>query len=311
MSSSADARVAAVTAGAPDVFVLRRVTAGRFVHLGGAGRGEGWAGIVEVSLDGEADLDRAIASDEIVRVERSGRDRVFGPYYAQAAAIVPLAPDVIVVFGAPESGIAASDELSSPGRRGRRWMLSARSDRPRCSPTASSCSRRSRAVSAVEPVPVEEAMRTLADLASVNLSCELGVLYLADGERLVVVERGWPLQAPLPEVQAALAEVAESHDFPFCVQDARRSPPPGPLADDPGIRSYYLLELTGRARGVLFVAHTDAAPRGFTLLCRRLGVRVAECASVVLGGGLTQEWIAGEAARIEAGFAGLEGWASG
>ena len=32
----------------------------------------------------------------------------------------------------------------------------------------------------------------------------------------------------------------------------------------------------GVARGVLFVAHTDAAPRGFTLLCRRLGLRVPE-----------------------------------
>ena len=104
----------------------------------------------------------------------------------------------------------------------------------------------------------------------------------------------------------ALAAVAESHDFPFCVQDALRSPPPGPLADDPGIRSYYLLELTGVARGVLFVAHTDAAPRGFTLLCRRLGVRVAAVASTVLGDGLTREWIAAEAARIEAGFAELE-----
>jgi len=41
------------------------------------------------------------------------------------------------------------------------------------------------------------------------------------------------------------------------------------LASDAGIRSYYLLELTGAARGVLFVAHTDAAPRGFTLRSRR------------------------------------------
>ena len=303
--SAADARVAAVTAGVPDVFVLRRVTAGRFVHLGGAGRGEGWAGIVEVSLDGEADLDRALANDEIVRVERPGRDRVFGPYYAQAAAIVPIVPDVIVVFGAPESGIGVSDELlagaartamDSVGPVGPAKLLA----------DSLELLEAVRAVAAVEPEPVEAAMRTLTDLAAANLSCELGVMYLTDGDRLVVCERGWPLQAPLPELRAALAEVAESHDFPFCVQDARRSPPPGPLADDPGIRSYYLLELTGRARGVLFVAHTDAAPRGFTLLCRRLGVRLAESVSVVLGAGLTREWIAAESARIDDGFAELE-----
>ena len=29
-------------------------------------------------------------------------------------------------------------------------------------------------------------MRTLTDLAAANLSCELGVIYLTDGDRLVV-----------------------------------------------------------------------------------------------------------------------------
>src|SRR4029077_13015618 len=38
----------AASVGATDIVVLRRVTGQRFVHLGGAGRGEGWAGIVEV-----------------------------------------------------------------------------------------------------------------------------------------------------------------------------------------------------------------------------------------------------------------------
>ncbi len=300
-----DARVAAVAAGAPDVFVLRRVSGGRFVHLGGAGRGEGWAGIVEVTLESEAHLDGALSSDSIVRVDRPGRDRIFGPYFARAAAIVPLVPDVIVVFGAPDGEIDAADEALQGAAR---TAMSAVGPVGPAKQFADSLEllEAIQAVDGVAPEPVEDAMRSLTELAAANLSCELGVMYVADGERMVVVDRGWPLKAPVDGVQAALAEVADSHDFPFCVQDSRRSPPPGPLADDPGIRSYYLLELTGRARGVLFVAHTDAAPRGFTLLCRRLGVRVAEGASTVLGAGLTREWIAAEAARIEAGFAELE-----
>jgi hypothetical protein len=303
--NAADVRVAAVTAGVPDVFVLRRVAAGRFVHLGGAGRGEGWAGIVEVTLEGEADLERALAGDEIVRVGRPDRQRVFGPYYARAAAIVPLVPDAIVVFGAPDAAIAATDEQLA---RAARTAMKAVGPVGPAKQLADSLEllEAVRAVAAVEPEPVGEAMRTLTDLAAASLSCELGVMYVADGDRLVVAERGWPLRPPPGALRDALASVSESHHFPFCVQDARRSPPPGPLADDPGLRSYYLLELTGPARGVLFVAHTDAAPRGFTLLCRRLGVRVAEGASVVIGAGITREWIAAEAARIEAGFAGLE-----
>ncbi len=294
-----------VATGASDLFVLKRVTAGRFVHLGGEGRGEGWAGIVEVALESEADLDRALTDGLIVRVDRPGSGRIFGPYYARAAAIVPLPPDVIVVFGAPDGEIEGSDEVLDAAARAASGAIG-----PVGSPKQLADSlellEAVRGAAAVEPEPVEEAMRTLTKQAAESLSCELGVMYLVNGDRLVVVERGWPLRAPAPEVSAALARVAEGLDFPFCVQDARRSPPPGPLADDPGIRSYYLLELTGAARGVLFVAHTDAAPRGFTLLCRRLGVRVAEAASSVLGAGITREWISGEAARLEDGFAALE-----
>jgi hypothetical protein len=300
-----DARVAALAAGAPDVFVLRRVSAGRFVHLGGAGRGEGWAGIVEVALESEADLDRALSTDSIVRVDRPGSDRIFGPYYARAAAIVPLVPDVIVVFGAPDAEIGTADEALEGAARTAMGAVGPVGPAKQLADSLELLEA-VQAVAGVPPEPVDDAMRSLTELAAVNLSCELGVMYLAEGERLVVVDRGWPLKVPVAGVQAALAEVAESHDFPFCVQDARRSPPPGPLADDPGIRSYYLLELTGLARGVLFVAHTDAAARGFTLLCRRLGARVAEGASAVLAAGLTREWIAAEAARIEAGFAELE-----
>ena len=83
-------------------------------------------------------------------------------------------------------------------------------------------------------------------------------------------------------------------------------PLPAPLDEEQGIRSYYLLELQGIARGVLFVAHTDAAPRGFTLLCRRLGLRLADVASAQLGVALTQEWCRGEAARLHAEFGRLD-----
>jgi hypothetical protein len=294
-----------IDTGAPDVFVLKRVSAGRFMHLGGAGRGEGWAGIVEITLESEADLDQALRSDTIVRVDKPERGRVFGPYFARAAAIVPVVPDTIVVFGSPADVVDAGDAVLSEaaveaaGAIGPIAQTKLLADSLELLDAV-------RGAMAVAPEPVDDAMVALTAHATESLSCELGVMYLTEGERLVVVERGWGLQASREDVSRALAAVAESHDFPFCVQDAQRSPPPGALADDPGIRSYYLLELTGTARGVLFVAHTDAAPRGFTLLCRRLGVRVAAAASTVLSEGLTQEWISAEAARIEAGFAELE-----
>ena len=93
----ADAAAAAV--GAVDLFVLRRVSGEQFVHFGGSGRGAGWAGIVEVAT-GESD---ALSSSLSTRRRRAsshgGKAVVFGPYYANAAAFVPVTNDVVVVFG--------------------------------------------------------------------------------------------------------------------------------------------------------------------------------------------------------------------
>jgi hypothetical protein len=291
---------------APDVFVLRRVSPGRFVHLGGAGRGEGWAGIVEATIEDDAVVAEALKTERPVRVERPGRERIFGPYYAQSAAIVPVTHDAVVVFGSPEGPIGADDgELAAAATEANETI--AQPGPVKQLAEQLELLEAVRAAAAVAPTPLEAAMEALAGVAAEALSCELGLIYLADGDRLGVAERGWSLGVSREDAQSALRNALGAGAFPFCVQDARQAPPPGALAKDGGIRSYYLLELTGLARGVLLVAHTDAAPRGFTLLCRRLGARVAEVGSTVLGLGITREWTAAESARLQSEFAALEG----
>jgi hypothetical protein len=297
---------AAASIGAADVFVLRRVTGQRFVHLGGSGRGEGWAGIVEVSIDDELSLGEAFQTGKPVSLAHADRDLVFGPYYAHAAAIVPVLPDVVVVFGVGEGTISNDEEALQAAGNAAAAAVEPAGTAKRLADELEVLEAIRAAVS-VPPASVEAAMQSLAEIAATALSCELGIVYLEDGGRLAVAERGWPLTFAKAEVAAALGETLNRAEFPFCVQDARASPPPGLLAADSGIRSYYLLELTGIARGVLFVAHTDAAPRGFTLLCRRLGLRVTEAASAVLGVALTREWTAAESARLQTAFATLEG----
>jgi len=288
--------------------VLRRVSGQRFVQLGGHGRGEGWAGIVEVSLGEEAPLAQALQTGRTVRLAHDDRELVFGPYYARAAAIVPVLPDIVVVFGvgdgvgrldvddetlqAAATAFAGEVEPAGPAKQlaDELEVLEA-----------------VRAALSVPQATVTGAMSALAGVAAEALSCELGIVYLADGDRIGVAERGWPSPAPERDLAAALRRTFEAQAFPLCVQDARSSPPPGALGGDAGIRSYYLLALTGAAKGVLFVAHTDAAPRGFTLLCRRLGLRLAEVASAVLGVGVTRAWTAAESARLQSAFAELEG----
>lgn len=302
------ADAAAASVGATDLFVLRRVSGSRFVHFGGAGRGSGWAGLVEVSSDDEASLRETLQTRKPIRLEHGGKDLVFGPYYARAAAFVPVTNDVVVVFGSDDG--AALEEPSDDALQAAA-MLAA--DAVGSVTPAKALADQLEELEAVRGVlkgavgdDVEATAHALALLVAEALSCELAAVYLAEPERIVIAERGWSLQSSPDEVRTALASVLDHGRFPYCVQDASVVKLPEPLDAEPGIRSYYLLELKGIARGVLFIAHTDAAPRGFTLLCRRLGQRLAALVSVRLGYSLTQEWCGSEARRLQTEFAGLD-----
>ena len=255
-----------------DLFVLRRVMRRQFVHFGGSGRGEAGPGSSRSSLADEAPLADALSTERPCASTTTARGLVFGPYYAHGAVIVPVVPDLVVVFGAVDGDVDADDDalaaaahaaveaVEPPGRRS-------------SSPTSSSCSRRSarRSRSRRRRVGGRDARRW-RDVAAEALSCELGVVYLADGGRLE--RRRARLDARLLARRARGARcrrVLGDGELPVLRPGRERRAASGALADECGIRSYYLLELTGLARGVLLVAHTDAAPRGFTLLCRRLG----------------------------------------
>jgi hypothetical protein len=292
--------------GARDLFVLRRVTGNQFVHFGGSGRGAGWAGLIEVSTDEELSLGEALTTRSTVRLAHGGKELVFGPYYAHAAAFVPVTNDVVVVFGAEDDALqtASDDSLVSAATMAAEAVESV-TPAKRLADELEELEAVRSAV-AVRGEDVSAVMRALGLIAAESLSCEVAAVYLAEGERVEVVDRGWTLGAPAAQVGAALADVLEDGRFPYCVQDASIVPLPSPLGEEPGIRSYYLLELRGLARGVVLVAHTDSGPRGFTLLCRRLGVRLADVTSAQLGVALTQEWCSKEADRLHSAFGKLD-----
>lgn len=306
MSTTAPrADAAAASVGATDLFVLRRVSEERFVHFGGAGRGAGWAGLIEVTPDDERALGSALSTRRPVRVSNGGKELVFGPYYAHIAAFVPVSTDVVVVFGGEDEGLAAATDEALQNAA----VLAA--DAVESVTPAKKLAdeleelESVRALMAVKEDSVEGTMRALGLVAAEALSCELGGVFLRDGDRVEIVSRGWELRAP-DQVLPALTSVLHDGRFPFCVQDASIVPLPPPLDRERGIRSYYLLELSGIASGVLFLAHTDAAPRGFTLLCRRLGLRMADVISAQLAMSLTREWCSEEAARLHAEFGKLD-----
>ena len=287
--------------------MLRRVTGSRFVHFGGSGRGAGWAGLIEVSADEEPRSPRRCGHARPVRVAHGGKELVFGPYYARAAAFVPVTNDLVVVFGCEgdELGAATDESLQSAATLGAEAVESV-----------------SPAKLLADELEELEAVRALAAIRTDDIDASMREVAAGRGAVALLRGRGGLRRGRRPArarqrglgpasgrdrrrgracaaCSATTASRTASRTQRSC-RCRRRS------TAEPGIRSYYLLELQGVARGVLFVAHTDAGPRGFTMLCRRLGVRLAGVASAQLGVALTQTWCSEEAARLHAAFGQLD-----
>ena len=288
MSDHGQLSLLAQEAGVADLFVFRRIAESRFAHLGGLGRGEGWAGIVEVDLDEAAILRDALAGGEEVWLHTAAPASIFGPYFARSAVAVPFPPDAVVVMGSPdgtftadrgllqrlsEVAVSAIEHVSAAKRLGDELeVLHA-----------------VQAIAQISADTVEETMQQIAASTAEALSCEIAIVYLHDDERVAVASRGWRLAASDDTLRRAIRSLQADHiACPLCVQDANQRALPAPLGPEDGVRSFYLLALEDPA-GYVLLLHTDAQPRGFTLLCRELGLRLVDVARDLLERALTRE----------------------
>jgi hypothetical protein len=295
---------AAAAVAAADLFVLRRVSQTTFVHFGGAGRGEGWAGLIQLEVGEEQAFREALRSGEPVRVGGGEVRRIFGPYYAAAAAFVPVTQDVVVVFGSgDEALIGTGDEELAEVARTAAEAVGEVTPAKRLADELEVLEAVRALVAVDDTWDLDGVVEHVAATSAAALSCEVGIVYLERNDRVGWSERGWTVDADPRALAAAMRELLERTRFPHCEQDAAANPLPPPLAG--GVRSYYLLELAGQASGLLLLLHTDAQPRGFTLLCRRLGLHLADTASSVLGVALTRDFVAHEANRLQVEFGRL------
>jgi|SRR5579884_46513 len=274
----------AVAAGADDLFVLRRIAAGRFAHVGGVGRGGGWAGIVEVD---EHEL--APTADRVAVRQSDEPEHVFGPYWARWTVTVRLSPDLVVVFG----GEPRTDELSRD-----EYVLLAEYAAEQLVEVAAAkrLADELEVLTAVQellrqpPEATPELLGHLAGHATRALSCELGVAYLAEQKLVAVCDLRERTPLAESEVLAAADQLLAASPLPRCSQDAVCQDLPAPFSAADGIRSYYFLELKEPARGFLLLMHTDTAPaRGFTSLCQALGLQIAEAAQPLLTASLLRD----------------------
>ena len=277
-----DLRVAdlAASVAARDLLVLRQVAPGRFLQIGGAGRGVGWAGCIELSLEQEPALQQAVAHGATVRWDSAVARRVLGPYHARHAALVPVDHDVAVLLG---SDVQLADDASlAEAARQAVSLVGAVSPAKRLADELELLTA-VRSVMQCPPADVRQTLTHVASAAAEALGCEVAVAWLPEQDELVVVERGWSMDASPEVLRAALAAVRDGGAaLPLCEQDSEAEPLPAPLDPAHGVRSHYVLPLGSPSEGLLVLLHTVVTPRGFTGLCRAIGEKVAEAGGVVV-----------------------------
>jgi diguanylate cyclase (GGDEF)-like protein len=279
----------ATAAGADDLFLFRRVEANRFAHIGGAGRGVGWAGIVEVGLTEEPLLAAAVAQQDVLQRSEDEAWQVFGPYYARSAAIVPLDQDLVAVFGSPRRDALALDTEELRGLA--RYASESVDDVTPAKRLADELE----VVNAVRDLlslkadTFEETLNAFVDHARNALSCEIGVVYVTDRQTLAISDPRELVRDDPESLVAAMASLRERREYPLCIQDAHENDLPTPFSSAEGAVSYYLLKLPHPAPGLLLLIHTREAPRGFTQLCQALGQRLVDAAGALFATALAHD----------------------
>jgi diguanylate cyclase (GGDEF)-like protein len=270
--------------GVRDGLVFRRLSRTSWAHLGGIGRGKGWAGIVEVDAQCDPLLELLPgAPGEVVQVTNSPAARLLGPYYCVGGALVRVSDDVLVVLGNQFARLAEQATRSQLLELAR--LLDATVEDAGPAKRLADELELLHAVRNVISLPAERADEALSHVLKVALealSCEVGVIRDGRGRWA----RSSALSGPdvgsmqLKETVDRLEELCGSGSI--CFQDtALATTELAPLGYDDGVRSLLTVAIPAPVGGVLVVGHTLTAPRGFTALCVELGKHIAEAATVV------------------------------
>lgn len=268
--------------GAVDLFVFHVLSDERMVNLDGWGRGSGWAG--NVCLDPETERFLASAMDTgIARMGPGSPTRVFGPYWAEEAVAVRKNGHV-VAMGGPGIADLPEERIAETADKAVSAVEEVRTTRRLADKLEISQAELS--VATIEAGSLHEAAEHLAHAAARALSCEFGaVLLLADPMTVTIADEGWRPAATTEEIATALIPLIGAVGEELMVeQDLRESPyavPPISFKDGLVSRCSAPFDVDGR-RGLIVVAHSGSAPRGFTDLCRRVAAKMASTATIPL-----------------------------
>ncbi len=289
------ARLSVVTPAA-DVLVFEQGPGG--VRLvGGTGRGASWAGIVEFVAADEPLAGRAWQSGVPVRVDDSAPRRIVGPYWAAHAILVPLGHEHLVVLGHPTS----LDLTDGAAVRAAALAVAKTANVPAEKLLADELEvvHALRALMAYRPESVRETARHIATVAAQALSCDVGAVQVVHDATLEVIRATSGMAAepapPGPGADAYLLAVAD-----LAAPRVEQSVGDGPrLFPDPVVSRLTVPIGIDSSMGALVLGHAEARPRGFTLLCQRIGRALAESAELLLAQAVARETLARERDEME------------
>ncbi len=273
------------------VFELRD---GRAHLRGGVGRGTGWAGVVELDVTVEPLLREVLEHRRVVRVVAAEPVHVMGPYWSAHAALAAAGEHVMVV-GSTSPIRASSAELV---RRTTEAVAAVGEVSP-----SKLLADELELVHAVRqltdhvPQTLAETATHVANVAADALSCEIGAVLLRHRGQPHVYGGGtaWSTMADDSVLRDALHDLAKrAANGPIVEQNLR-------AVGESGLRiiSCYALGI-GRSEvmGALIVGHTDQRPRGFTLLCQRVGRALADASEAALLQAIAHEDLAAQRDRF-------------
>jgi diguanylate cyclase (GGDEF)-like protein len=263
--------------------------------VGGHGRGASWAGVVEAALADEPLARRAVRAGTPVRVREEAPTRVLGPYWSRHAALVPVGDDHLVVVGDADPLRASDGEL----RREAAEAVSEVGGVPASKLLADELEvvDAVRQLMAFRPETPAATARHIADVAAAALSCDFAAVLVPTPGGSVVEVSGTDGPDCDPKLCAELERLAARlPEDPLLEQDVRDR---GRLGRGGGLVTRYALGIgTGRGRAMLVVAHAATRPRGFTMLCQRVGRSLADAAEVLLSQALAREELSAERDRF-------------
>ncbi len=293
----------AVAMGAEDLFVFRRVSPSLYSHLGGVGRGAGWAGNIELDSREEHHLRAALASGKptCVVLERTGR--IAGPYYGRSAVLAPCDDDAVVVFGSSTGSVAGActEEAARLAERACQLVI----DVPPAKRLADELEVLAavREITTVNADSMADTLGAIAARARRALSAEFAAVATIPGSEvdwaLGTSAGDWQPRDPDAAARALARFGARVAELPILFQDlADVDDAPAGFGHADGVSSMHVLPIGTPAVATMLVVHAEPGPRGFTALCQRVAGGMSDAAELVVRRVIAQERLRAENARL-------------